>query len=110
MSFEKALINYIETVQETTNQYFAKNLTNLVPDLIQIEGGRKYVKIAHISDGGNGQKSVHSFIASENIPNKGIREGDILMPASWNAPAKHPRGNIYGKINLTNRGSIPYLR
>ena len=97
--FEKSLVAYIKGVQERVNSYYADHLTNLVPSLIQIDGGRKYVKITQSSDGGQGQKSVHSFISSVDDPKKGIREGDILKPASWSAPAKHSRGSIYSENN-----------
>ena len=111
MTFEKALVNYVETVQETVNKDFAEHYDNLVPPLIQIEGGRKYVKISRADNGGEGgQTSVHSFICTANDPKKGLKEGDILKPATWRAPAKHARGNIYGKVNLTSRGDVPYLR
>ena len=102
LSPEEALVNYVETVQGVYNDHYAKRLSNLVPDLIQVEGGRKYIKVSHTHDGGNGQKAVHSFINSEN--------GDILKPASWRAPAKHARGNIFSKINLSESGHVPYLR
>ena len=36
-----------------------------------------------------------------------IKTGDVLKPASWKAPAKHARGNIFDKSN--GLGSIgPY--
>jgi hypothetical protein len=57
--------------------------TKLGYDLIR-GGGRKYTKI--IMDTGN-QTSVWAFIDRSN--------GDVLKPASWKAPAKHPRGNVY---------------
>jgi hypothetical protein len=111
MTFEEALVNYVETVQKVYNQHFAEHYDNLVPCLIQIEGGRKYVKISRTSDGGSkhGQTSVHSFVCAEDNPKKGLKEGDILKPATWRAPAKHARGNIYGEINLTSTGDVPYL-
>ena len=52
-------------------------------DLV-IGGVRKYTKI--IMDKGN-QRSVWAFIDRTN--------GDVLKPANWKAPAKHPRGNLY---------------
>jgi hypothetical protein len=112
MTFEQALVKYVETVQEVYNKHFAEHYDNLVPDLIQVEGGRKYVKISRTSDGGHkhGQTSVHSFICTEDDPKKNLKQGDILKPATWRAPARHARGNIYGKINLTATGDVPYLR
>jgi predicted dithiol-disulfide oxidoreductase (DUF899 family) len=102
MNFETALVAYVEAVQKSTNEHFARHYDNLVPDLIQIEGGRKYVKISKTNDGGAGQKSVHSFVDVSN--------GDIYKPSGWNSRSKHIRGSIYGNINLTPSGSIPYLR
>ena len=102
LSPEEALVNYVEVVQNAVNEYFSGRLSNLVPDLIQIAGGRKYIKIIKVDDGGNGSKSVHSFVNAEN--------GDILKPASWRAPAKHARGNIFKKINLEQSGHVPYLK
>jgi hypothetical protein len=110
MNLENAVVKYIETVQEKVNAYYASSLNNLVPSLIQVDGGRKYIKISTTSDGGQGQKSVHSFIATEDDLKKNLKVGDILMAASWKAPAKHARGNIFGKINLTSTGSVPYLK
>jgi hypothetical protein len=95
----------VETVQEVYNKHFAEHYDNLVPDLIAIEGGRKYVKISRSSDGGSkhGQTSVHSFVS--------IETGDIYKPKSWKAPQTNKsRGNIYGEINLTSAGDVPYLR
>ena len=34
---------------------------------------------------------IHSFID--------MMTGDVLKPASWKAPAKHPRGNIFDEWN-----------
>jgi hypothetical protein len=40
--------------------------------------------------------------------------GDIFMPASWKAPAKHARGNVLSPQNgmeaITESGSVRYLR
>ncbi len=46
--------------------------------------GRKYVKVL---TGLQGHRSVFAFINKET--------GDVFKPASFNAPAKIPRGNIY---------------
>ena len=49
--------------------------------------GRNYIKI--ISN-----DSAHSFIVAKET--KGFKKGDILMAASWNAPATNfARGNIF---------------
>jgi len=64
---------------------FCKILQTIMPDGYRITYsiGKKYFKIIH-SDEGPG-KSVWGFIDID---------GNILMPAGWSRPAKHPRGNI----------------
>ena len=111
--FATQLVAFVEGVQEKSNAYFAEHLSNLVPDLYQIEGGKKYIKISKADNGGNGSKSVHSFIVSVDDPKKGQKMGDVLKPASWKAPAKHARGNIFSDKNgleaVDNHGWVRYL-
>ena len=52
--------------------------------------GRKYIKISQFCGAGKA-RSVHSFINANT--------GDIYKPASWKAPAKHARGNIFSHRN-----------
>ena len=70
------------------------------PILEVAPGGRKYAKIIR-----TGQSMVYCFVNKEN--------GDILKAASWAAPAKHARGNIFdadgGKSALGPYGA-KYLR
>jgi len=48
--------------------------------------GRKYIKVIN-------EHSVSAFIVKED--DKKFRKGDILKPASWNAPARNAaRGNV----------------
>jgi hypothetical protein len=60
--------------------------------------GTRYVKIVR-------DDSAHAFIDRTN--------GDVLKPASWKAPAKHARGNIFNPDNgLSQMGPYgpAYLR
>jgi hypothetical protein len=58
--------------------------------------GQKYVKI--IQDG-----SAFCFIDKAT--------GDVLKAASWSAPAKHARGNIYSEKGLgVDRYGAHYIR
>ena len=59
---------------------------------LHIGGGRKYIKIERGS-------SVFCFIDAKT--------GDVLKAASWNAPAKHARGNIFevGKEGVDKYGA-----
>ena len=59
-------------------------------------------------------RSVYCFVARESFSNKtlgNVNVGGIHKPASFKAPAKHERGNIFGEYEmcLTPHG-IKYLR
>ena len=57
-------------------------------DELTFKFGKKYIKI--LSGG-----SAHSFIVNTDKDSK-FKKGDILMAASWSAPARNfPRGNIF---------------
>jgi len=83
MEFIEALNNFTDTVQKMINEAYSKNFTNLPPPYIKVEYGRRYVKV--IKEGVS-QRQVYCFID---------KNGDILKAASWKAPAKGVRGNIY---------------
>ena len=57
---------------------------------ITIKPGRKFIKIIR-------ENSVWGFVAKDDGMHKGVpmKMGDVLKAASWNAPAKHTRGNIF---------------
>lgn len=59
-------------------------------DGVYFEHGRRYTKVFAYQ--GN-RRSLWCFV-DEN--------GDILLPASWRAPAKHARGNIYDPSSWKN--------
>ena len=64
------------------------------------EEGRDYIKIVHKKMGG--QSSVHSFIVKNATKKFGV--GDILMAASWKAPATNfARGTIFDAETWTGR-------
>ena len=57
---------------------------------ITIKPGRKFIKIIR-------DNSVWGFVAKDDGVHKGVpmKMGDVLKAASWNAAAKHTRGNIF---------------
>ena len=57
---------------------------------ITTKPGRKFIKIIR-------DNSVWGFIAYADGMHKGVpmKRGDVLKAASWNAAAKHTRGNIF---------------
>lgn len=70
------------------------------------EEGRNYIKIVHCRGkdhaGREGQRSVHSFIVKKAT--KKFVEGDVLMAASWKAPATNfARATVFDTDSFTNR-------
>jgi len=67
-------------------------------DALELKFGKKYIKI--LSGG-----SAHSFIVSTEKDAK-FKKGDILMAASWSAPARNfPRGNIFDDYKVRWTGA-----
>ena len=65
------------------------NGKNMVLSLV---AGSKFVKVVN-------ENSVWGFVAKKDGVHKGLpmKAGDVLKAASWRAPAKHTRGNIFDK-------------
>lgn len=60
-----------------------------------VESGRNYDRIVQVN-GYNQSESVAGFICRKDNPKKGLVMGDMLMAASWKAPATNfARGNIF---------------
>ena len=72
--FSKALNEWLIRAQKIAG----KNQLTIDPN------GKKYLRIVRTT---YGNRSVHCFIEKST--------GFVLMAASWKAPAKHPRGNIF---------------
>lgn len=111
-NFGEKLTKYVALVQKLHDEKFARDYKNLTAPLIDISVGKKYVKLVRIDDGGEGSSSVHSFVSAVDNPKKGEKVGDILKPATYSAPAKHPRGSIFvdnGRGALTESGFVKYL-
>jgi len=110
-NFDEALESFRAVSEQVRREHFAHSgFRFAVPGVEVVKGGRKYVKLVTVEyNPENGEKgakrSVHAFVDRAT--------GDIFMPASWKAPAKHARGNIFrdaGKDSLTPEGFIYYLR
>ena len=74
----------LETFVAGCTRIAAKNSTKF-----SVTVGRRYAKV--VADGGSVHCSVHCFVDRDN--------GDVLKAASWSAPAKHARGNIFDESN-----------
>lgn len=84
-NFETALSTFLKGAQKIITDTFTRDFSKSTPAKLTSKAGHKFVKI--ISDGG----SAWAFVNKEN--------GDVLKPASWSAPAKHARGNIFDDAN-----------
>ena len=103
---------WFATASKLVADYYATNYPSLTPPVMTFDVGRRYIKVInetwHQSEDGIRTKtnsSVWAFIDRTT--------GDVLKPASWNAPAKHARGNVFnddnGSANLTPYGP-PYMK
>ena len=71
--------------------------------------GSKFVKITATPVNSAGL-SAWGFVALQDNPAKGIKVGDLLKAASWNAPAKHARGNIIDGTAKYDKYGPVYMR
>ena len=95
LRFVTRLAEFVVALQKMLNAHYAEKFSNLTPPTITVMNGIKNVRIV---SNGEHQRMVYAFIEKET--------GHILKPAGWNAPAKHPRGNIYNENML--EGCNPY--
>jgi hypothetical protein len=77
-------LSWLEKWQNLITDDYKTNYTNLIIPQLEVKEGKKYLKIVY---GG----SVHAFV--DKIT------GDIYKAATWAAPAKHVRGNIFSEQN-----------
>ena len=84
MDIKKQIKKYVQVVQTKSDLHYAP--TGLDCPKIHALMGRKYAKLVIRGLSGD---CVHTFVNMGN--------GDILKSASWNAPAKHARGNIFSE-------------
>ena len=85
-TFETALQEWFEGCQKILRDYMEKEFPTNPPEHLELKVGPKYAKVSKVRDGMDGG-SAWAFVDKTN--------GDVLKPASWRAPAKHARGNIY---------------
>jgi hypothetical protein len=95
MNLKEALTNWVNRVNALLAEHNARVTPNLSPRSLELITGQKYIKVA-IADG-NG-RSAYGFIE--------VSTGNLFKAASWRAPAKGVRGNIYQENPLAGCG--PY--
>ena len=87
--FDAALGKFIAGCQKLIDDHFERNHFANTP-LLTAEVGSRYIKIVRQELAANGG-SVHCFVDKNN--------GDVLKAASWRAPAKGARSNIFNEFN-----------
>lgn len=102
-NFDRALQNFVDYCQMLVDEANAKMSTGSYQHraTISTEPGRRYVRLVRTNESGG--RSVHCFVDKTN--------GNVLKAAGWKAPAKHARGNIFGKFegSMSEYGAV-YLR
>lgn len=83
-SFDEAFKSWLAGFQKISDDYMEAQFPSLSKPVFKAVNGIRYVKVI-------GGGSVKAFVDKQS--------GDVLKPASWKAPAKHARGNIFDKWN-----------
>ena len=80
----------VSKLLENINKNYHKSFPSNKDMLLSLVAGRKFVKVVQ-------DNSVWGFIAKKDGEHKGLpmKKGDVFKAASWRAPAKHTRGNIF---------------
>lgn len=101
--FDKSLSEFLAYVNDTLVKYMQQSFPTLTPGKVDATHGQRYVRLVK-SDSNGGSRSAYGFVDKMN--------GDILKAASWSAPAKHARGNIFDKSTWKAAGpyGMAYLR
>lgn len=100
--FEQQAEKYRQALEKNIEAHTKKNFPNLTPKKVGFDKGRKFWRVWTAD---SVSKSAHSFLDTET--------GDILKPAGWKGPAKHPRGNIFSAdVGMSGVGAYgaKYLR
>ena len=82
--FDAALTNFVALAQALIKSAHESKGYRFAHDVLSVMPGKQYVRVVATHNGG---RRVYCFVDRTN--------GDVLKSASWKAPAKHARGNIY---------------
>jgi len=103
---DKAVKVFVSGLDKRMKEYYKKSNYNQKFEHGMNKGGR-YIKIWRKS---GSSKSVVAFIDNKEGPTYGA----IYKPASWKAPAKGVRGNVFSAQNgmeaIGPQGTVLYLR
>lgn len=109
-------VEFLARAQAEIDAEHAKHFSHCSRDILVAEQLDKFIRIWKRNEKPSeyeGRGCAWAFVARVNNTTKGLGEvkaGDLLKPASWKAPAKHARGNIFLPLEA-GRGCQPaYLR
>lgn len=83
--FKVKMQTFFEGCIKIYNDYMNSQFPTNPKDAFELKYGGRYVKVTRLGSG------VHCFVDISN--------GDVLKAASFNAPAKKARGNIFNPDN-----------
>ena len=97
-NFDEKFESFLNGVRKIYDDHMDKSFPTLEKNVIEYTEGKRYIRlISRRPDAQSG--SAHLFVDKKN--------GDVLKTASWAAPAKGARGNIFDAHNGLARIS-PY--
>ncbi len=101
--FPQKMAAFVEAVQTMVNKHYADKLANLTPPVFSVDEGRRYLRVVRTETFGS-SRSVYCFVDKTN--------GDILKAATWKAPAKHARGNVFDEkpLDAVTEYGAKYIR
>jgi hypothetical protein len=81
---------WLEKVNEQRKTYWEARFSHKPYQPLRVDKGNKYIRLW---DG----STCWGFVSMTEGDLKGspIKKGDLLKPATWKAPAKNSRGNIF---------------
>ena len=94
ISYEQAIDGVLDAIVADYKQWCdGARISNSMDKSWRVKHSKVYSKIIEVRDGKD--SSVHSFVV-HTTEHKKFKQGDILMSASWKAPAlNRARGNIF---------------
>ena len=101
-TYEERLDKFVNGCQGLIDENH-KRFANLITPRLRISTGRRYSKI--IVTEARGREIDEQFVDASVYCFIDRKNGDVLKSASWKAPAKHARGNIFDNFNGLKRMS-----
>lgn len=104
--FDAAFDSWLAGSQAKIDAYWTNmGYTHSLPPVLKAYRGSRFIRIERLDRSLDGTTTVrgsaHAFIDITGGTIGGVNHarGSVLKPASWKAPAKHARGNIFAKDN-----------